>query len=414
MAFLLLIVLAPVATACQTGPPSPSGDEIVIGSDLPTSAAPDLSVPMQRAIELAVSGQSRIAGFKLVYRPFDDSLGSASSEAMGVHNVRRMIADPRVLGMIGPANSNTVYAEIPVANASSLVMLSPSATNICVTLPAPYCSPQPAALRTSGPINYFRIAPPDSVQGRAMARFAAGTLNVRRVAAFNEYTNAGDLILDSFTDELIRAGGALVLRRNLAHVTTDFGAFLADAKAANAQAIYAVSGSGKDHVCAAAAQAASTFPGGAYFLVTDASAGNDSCIKDAVGNAEGMLGTVPDVDPTQSSDPVAKAAVEAYQKANPHTDPSVFGPETYLFAAYDCARLLIDAISRAIRANGGVIPTKRQVLDAVAQTQGFDGVTGTFSFDTKGDAISPLMSVYKVVGGKWVFVERIDASPNPS
>jgi branched-chain amino acid transport system substrate-binding protein len=369
---------------------------------------------MQHAIDLAVGRQSRIAGFKLTYMPFDDSLGSAASQAMGVHNVRQMIADPRVLGMIGPANSNTVYAEIPVANASSLVMLSPSATNICVTLPAPYCSPQPADLRTKGPINYFRIAPPDSVQGRAMARFAAGTLNVRRVAAFNEYTNAGDLILDSFNDELVRAGGTLVLRRNLAHGTTGFGGFLAEAKAANAQAIYAVSGTGKDHVCVAGAQATSAFPGGVYFLVTDASAGNDGCITDAVHNAEGMVGTVPDVDPTQSSDPAAKTAVDAYQKAHPNTDPSVFGPETYVFAAYDCARLLIDAISRAIKANGGGIPTKAQVRDAIAQTPGFNGVTGTFSFDARGDAISPLMSVYKVVGGKWVFVEKIDASASPT
>jgi branched-chain amino acid transport system substrate-binding protein len=407
-----LIVLAQVAAACQTGPPNPSGDEIVIASDLPTTAGADFTVPQQHAIELAVSQQGNIAGFRLTYMPLDDSLGSAPSEAKGVQNVRHMISDSRVLAMIGPATSKTVYAEIPVANAANLVMLSPSNTNICVTLPAPYCSPQPLDLRAKGPSNYFRIAPPESVQGRAMARFAAGTLNVRRVAAFSEWANTGPLVIDSFKDELTRSGGTLVLRRDLPSGTTDFTSFLAEARANSAQAIYAVTGDHSDRVCAAAAQAKLAFPEGVYFLGTDPLADGTNCIPDAVDNANGMVATLPDVDITQSSEPAAKAVVGAYQRRFPNT--SNIGFNTYIFAAYDCARLLIDAISRAIQANAGSFPGRLQVLDAVVHTQGFKGVTGTYSFDGNGDAISPLMSIYKVENGKWVFVEKIDASPNPS
>jgi ABC-type branched-subunit amino acid transport system substrate-binding protein len=406
-----LIVLAQVATACQTGPPNPSGNEIVIASDLPTTAAPDLAAPLQHAIELAVSQQGKIAGFSLKYMSLDDSLGSAPSQAKGVQNVKRMISDSRVLGMIGPVTSHTVYAEIPVANAANLVMLSPSTTQICVTLPAPFCSPQPADLRAKGPSNYFRIAPPESVQGRAMARFAAGTLKLQRVAAFNEWTNSGTLIIDSFKDELVRAGGTLVLRRDLPSGTPDFTGFLAEARANRAQAIYAVTGDPDDHVCAAAAQAKSMIPEGVYFLGTDPLADGTSCLPDAVDNANGMVATLADVDITQSSDPGAKAVVGAYQKEFPNTP---IGFNTYIGAAYDCARLLIDAISRAIQANAGTFPTRAQVLDAVAHTQGFNGVTGTYSFDANGDAISPMMSIYKVENGKWVYVEKIDASANPS
>jgi ABC-type branched-subunit amino acid transport system substrate-binding protein len=87
---------------------------------------------------------------------------------------------------------------------------------------------------------------------------------------------------------------------------------------------------------------------------------------------------------------------------------------TYIFAAYDCARLLIDAISRAIDANAGRIPTRLQVLQAVAHTQGFKGVTGTYSFDANGDAISPLMSISEVQNGGWVYLRQVDASANPS
>jgi branched-chain amino acid transport system substrate-binding protein len=118
------------------------------------------------------------------------------------------------------------------------------------------------------------------------------------------------------------------------------------------------------------------------------------------------------VDLTQSKDEAAKTAVQAYRNAFPKT--SNVGLNTYTFAAYDCARLLIDAISRAIQANAGRIPTRLQVLNAVAHTEGFKGVTGTYSFDANGDAISPLMSISEVKNGGWVYLGQVDASANPS
>jgi branched-chain amino acid transport system substrate-binding protein len=408
-----VIALAQLAMACQTGPPSPGGDEIVIASDLATTGGnEDFGLPIQQAIELAVRHQGHIAGFKLVFMPLDDTLGTAPSATKGVQNVMRMISDSRVLGMIGPATSKTAYAEIPVANAANLVMLSPSSTNICITLPAPYCSAPPADLRTNGPSNYFRIAPPESVQGRAMARFATDTLKLQRVAAFNEWVDEGAFVIDSFRDELIRRGGTLVLRPTLPSGTLDFTRFLEEARASRAQAIYAVSGDVSDRVCVAAAQAKTVFPEGVYFLGTDVLVDDASCIKDALNAANGMVGTLPDVDLTQSKDEAAQTAVKAYRNAFPKT--SNVGLNTYVFAAYDCARLLIDAISRAVQANAGRIPTRLQVLQAVSRTQRFKGVTGTYSFDANGDAISPLMSISEVQNGGWVYLRQLDASAKPS
>src|SRR4029077_2468770 len=272
-------------------------------------------------------------------------------------------------------------------------------------LPAPYCSAQPADLRANGPNNYFRIAPPESAQGTAMARYATGTLKLQRVATFNQWVDEGDYVVDSFKDELTRGGGTLVLRSKLPPGTPDFTQFLAQASANGAQAIYAVSGDATDHPCVAAAQAKSVFPQGVYFLGTDVLIDGADGIKHAVGYADGIVGTLPDVDLTQSKDEAAKAAVQAYRNAFPKT--SNVGLNTYVFAAYDCARLLIDAISRAIQANGGRIPNRLQVLQAVANTQGFKGVTGSYSFDANGDATSPLMSISEVRNGAWVYLGRV-------
>jgi len=314
--------------------------------------------------------------------------------------------------MIGPLASNTVYGEIQVANAYNLVMLSPSATNVCVTLAASWCDPQPKVVRSEGPNNYFRIAPPESVQGRAMARYAAHTLGVQRVAAFDMWPDEGALVIQNFKEEFARQGGTLVLERKIAPGTPpDFTRFLADARADGAQAIYAVASQPDDHACAAAAQATSAYPG-VYFLATDAAVGDSTCLDDAHASANGIVATFDAVDVTQSKDPEAMAVVKAYRDANPKIKD--IGFNSYVFAAYDCARLLLDAISRALQQTGGSLPTRLQVLTAVAQTQGFKGVTGTYSFDSNGDATSPLMSIYRVQDGQWQYVGPIDARASGS
>jgi len=72
--------------------------------------------------------------------------------------------------------------------------------------------------------------------------------------------------------------------------------------------------------------------------------------------------------------------------------------------------MLIDAIQRAVDANHGGIPTRQQVLEALAQTRTFVGATGTYTFNAGGDATTPLMTLYKVVDGKWVYQSRVDLS----
>jgi len=249
-----------------------------------------------------------------------------------------------------------------------------------------------------------------------MARYISGTLGVKRVAAFNEWGDTGIAVMKEFGDELARAGGKLVLTKDLPAGTTSFiKTFLEPAKRAGAQAIYAI-GDRENHVCAARAQMTKMFPKDAYFFGVDgivswtggtnlAAAADDQCIKEAVGNGEGMFSTVGDVDLTHNTDAASLKVVEAFRKTYPrNTDVG-----TFIFPTYDSARILIDAISRAINANGGGIPTRAQVVAAVAQTH-FVGVTGTYSFDAHGDALSPTMSIYRVVNGQWVLVKPIDAS----
>jgi branched-chain amino acid transport system substrate-binding protein len=396
----MLVVL--LLTACQSASSPdtvmpPAGD-ILIGSDLPVTGYLDAAPPLEKAIRLAIAQHPMIGRFKLAYWSLDDAVSQAPFAEKAAQNVERMIVEPRVVGMIGPHISAVAYGLIPIANQAGMVMISPTTTDACLTLAVQSCGSQAATLRPSGTNNFFRVAPPDPWQGRAMARYAARSLGVKWVAAINERGSDGDRYIDSFADELARQGGGLLLRENMDKTTTNFKPFLDRAEAKGVTAIYAVGGA---NICAARAQMSQ----GVYFLGTDNFTSPD-CVKNALKNAADMYSTYGAANPDYISSPEARKVVAAYRKAYPDM-PS----NDYTFAAYDSARILIDAIERVVAANHGAFPTRAQVLEAVANTRQFPGLTGTYSFDLNGDAISPMMSIYRVESDQWVFKQRIDAGP---
>lgn len=397
------MVIAIVVVGCQSASSpevvTPPAGNILIGSDLPVTSFFDTGLPLEKAIQLAIEQHPTVGRFKLAYWSLDDAVARAPFVDKATQNVERMIAEPRVVGIIGPHISPVAFGVIPIANQEGMVMISPSTTNACLTLSIPSCGSKAATLRPSGINTFFRISPADPWQGRAMARFAATSLGVKWAAAINESGTVGDRYIDSFAKELALQGGALVLRENMDEATTNFTTYLAKASALGATAIYAI---GFPAVCTARAQMVP----GMWFLGTDEFTTDPECVKNAVTNAADMYGTYTAADPDYVANPEARKVAAAYRKAYPDIPITPF-----TFAAYDCALILIDAIERAVKANHGAFPSRAQVLAAVASTAQFPGLTGTYSFDSNGDAVSPMMSVYRVVNGQWVYQQRIDAGP---
>ena len=391
-----------VVVACQGGGGESSRPDIVIASDLPTSASGSTTLLLEQAVDFAIRQQPSINGFRLAYWPLDNALGAQPSQLRGRENVKRMIADPSVLGVIGPYTSSVARVEMPTANQAHLAMVSPTTTGSCLTVAARKCSPTAASLRPTDQNNYFRVTPRDPLQGKAIADYAASTLGVRRVAAFNEFGPEGSLYVNELSDELLKHGGAVVYQEDIDNPIVNFSAFLSQAKAHDADAVYAL-GRAEDGVCKAAAQMSTALPG-AIFLATDGISLHDECIADMGVSPPGVWSTLPAMDAGASTDPAVKKLVADFHRSYPNaSNVSLFDP--YTFAAYDCARILIDAISRAIKANGGKVPSRAQVVAALAGTNNFVGVTGTYSFDKNGDAVSPMMSVYTVRDKRWELVK---------
>lgn len=351
----------------------------------------------------AVERQAAVGGYRLTFVSYDDSLSGLPEPARGVQNIRRMIADPRVLGMVGPYTSFVAQPEIPVANAADLAMVSPSTTVDCLTQDMPFCRAPP---RPSGEINFFRLPAPNRTAGAAMAGFAVRSLGLSRIAVLSDgYDDYSDPIADSFSSEFAALGGAVVDRESFALFTNDFTGILHRAVQAGAQAVY-VSGSAGYGGCRVRAQMKGIFPAGAYFLGPDGLV-DPSCVRDAGKEADQrMIATIQPAGP-RTDDPAARSVVNSFRSAHPGS------VGLYTFAAMDCADILIKAIRRTIEADGGRMPSRQQVLQAVAATANFHGLTGTWSFTPTGEATAPRLSLYRVQQGRWTLWRSITASGTP-
>jgi branched-chain amino acid transport system substrate-binding protein len=411
---VVLIAAALVAFACGGGSGGGTGSkgEIDIGSDLNTSGADASSgLPTQDGVQFAVTRAGTVRGYTIKLIPFDDTVNGVHDAQKGVQNVQQMISNSKILGMVGAFNSGVSKAEIPLTNQAPLAQISPANTNECLTQTFDYCQAvngfTPASLRPTGKNNYFRVAAADTFQGPAMADFAihAGPapagLGITKVAVWDDEETFGLGIANNFAKEFTAKGGTVVDRKSYdPKAKKDFKDFLASAKDKGAQAIYTGSTSATGG-CIARGQMAGIFNPDIYYLGSDG-IGDAQCLTDAGSMANSnVYGTEGVADATQNPD--GKAIVAAYEAAYPGSQ----NIGAYTFAGYDCAAILIDAIGRAIDANGGNVPTRQQVIDAMAKTTNFKGLTGVITFDQNGDPTHPTLQLRQVKGGAWAFVTQI-------
>jgi len=390
---------APAASGAA-GSATASGGEVIIASDFPASGAEASSgLTSQNGAAFAVSQTPDYKGIKITFLPFDDAVNGVHDPQKGAQNVQQMLSNPKVLAMVGPFNSNVARAEIPIANQGALAMMSPANTNECLTQTFPYCNPQPSALRPTGKNNYFRIAAPDTVQGPAMADFILNDLKLKNVAVFSDNETFGKGVAENFAKRLAEKGGKVPNRQDFdMKATSDFKAFINAAKAAGAEAVYSGTTSAtKGCIVRSQMKGILDVP----FTGPDG-IGDAQCITDAGGNAANMYFTNAAGDATQNAD--AKATIDAFKtKFSKKEDVGA-----YTFPSYDCALILVDAVKRAIDANGGKVPSRQQVVDAVQATKGLKGTVGTYAFDKNGDPTSATMAFYKTTGTPldWAFVKQ--------
>src|SRR5713226_511079 len=415
---VVLCIATGVAFACGvTTSTGGSKGDIWIASDLPVSGADASSgLPAQNGAMYAITSIGTIKGYTLHFKPYDDAVNGKHDATKGAQNITDIISNKDIVGVVGPFNSGVAAAEIPVANRASLALISPSNTNECLTQPLSYCQSvnkyDPASLRPlcantipcpPGKNNYFRIAAADTFQGPAMADFAYDTLKLTTIAVWDDQEPFGLGVANNFAIEFAKKGGKVVDRKGFdtsGTASPDFHAWLQRSKADGAQAIYA-GATTASFGCIPRAQSKGIFDKNTFYYLGPDGIGDAQCLKDSGDQVtDKMYATQGAADATQNPD--AAATIAKYKAAC--TQDTCYGAYTY--AGYDCAAILIDAIGRAIDANGGNKPTRQQVIDQMAKTTNFKGLTGVITLNNLGDPTSPILQIQQLKGGTWTFLKQ--------
>lgn len=366
-------VLASCKPASQPGRSS-SGD-IPIGVYLSfTGSTATFGDSTFKGIQLAteeINAQGGINGRKIVLYREDDR--SDAQEARSA--VTKLIQRDRVVAVLGEVASSRSLAAAPICQENKIPMISPSSTNPQVTQVGDYI---------------FRVCFIDPFQGAVMAKFAAETLKVKRVAVLTDVKNDYSVGLAKyFKETFTKLGGQIVAEKSYSEGDPDFRAQLTAIKAANPEAIFVP---GYYSEVGTIARQARELGIQVPFLGGD---GWDSPkLVEGAGNAlEGSYFS--NHYSHESTDPTVQGFVAKFK-----TRYNGEVPDALAALGYDAANILFDAIKRA----GSTDPTK--IRDALAQTKDFPGVTGKITIDADRNAVKPAV-VLQVKGKEFKYVQTI-------
>jgi branched-chain amino acid transport system substrate-binding protein len=330
-----------------------------------------------RAIELALEAWGEIEGHPLDLPILDDGC----TLERGVEAAGEIIADPSIVGVIGTSCTSSAIGAMGPLSEAGLVMISGSNTSPDLTA----VDGEAAEFYHPG---YFRVVHNDLVQGRASALFSFQELGLRRAATLSGGDPYSQRVIEIFNDEFTQLGGEVVL-------TTDTP--LNDAAAIRSALENAAAGQAEiiffpffEAAGLMVVEQAATIPGLENTLLMGGDGLLSASFIDAVGqNGVGMLFAGPAV-PTG---PAYGDFLARYQERYGERPVSLFHP-----FAYDATNVLLQAITEVVQVDGdGTLLIGRQALrEAIQNTTGFEGLTGSLSCDQFGDCGSWWLDYYRL------------------
>ena len=388
-------------TGCggSTGKTGSASDKvIVIGGDFATSGADATAgVPTKDGALLAIEQEAKRGlpgGYTLEAQMLDDTVNGVHDEAQGVRNVQSLLQDPRVLAIVGPQNSSVARAEIPVANAARIALVSPSTTSVGLTDDASGA----AELRKANPSEhtFFRTVLRDDLQGTADADYAYASLHARRAYVVDDNEAYGRGIADVFARSFARDGGTVLDRTHLTTGQQDFIPLLTRIAGMKPDIIYygGVVSTGAPLFRRQMVQLGMkmTFMGGDGIK-------EDGFITAAGAAANGVYCS--DGAPNLLAMPEAKKFLKDYNARFP-----LQGVGTYSANAYAAAEVAVEAIRSLMEKNGGIPPTREQVVQAIASSHTADTPLGPVAFTPQGDITTPVVSIWEVYQNMFVFITQ--------
>lgn len=395
-----VLVALLTATLLPPDAANAAGGTIKIGIDFPLSGADAADgTPAANGVILAVEQANKRGvpgGFTFETSVLDDAVQGKHDPAAGAQNVKTFIADSAVLAMVGPFNSNVAKSEIPLTNDAGLVQISPSNTNDGLTT-----GDDAKKLRTAHPdVNaYFRVCTRDSRQGAALATFAK-KLGYKQIFVIDDNETYGKGLADSFAAAFAAVGGKVLGHEHITANQQDFKSLLTKAKSTAPDAVF-YGGTTSTGGALVRRQMGDVGMRAVPYMGGDGISDGDVFVSGAGAMAKNVYFSIaaPDAEKLPSAKPFVAAYKARFKGAS-------LG--AYSANAYAAALVEIAAIEKAIKDNGGKMPTRAEVLKNVAATRDLDTPIGKVGFDANGDTTAPLLTLQTYgPGGKIVTIDQI-------
>ena len=281
------------------------------------------------------------------------------------------LVDGKVNGVIGHLNSGTSIPASKIYSDAGIPQISPSATNPKFT--------------RQGYKTTFRVVADDVHLGGTLGRYAVKTMKGKNIAVIDDRTAYGQGVADEFEKAVKAAGGTIVGREFTNDKATDFMPILTTLKGKKPDVVFF---GGMDAVAGPMLKQMKSLGVSAKFMGGDGicTAELSKLAGDAMADGQVVCAEAGGVEGAQ------KKAMDdfgvRYQKR--------FNDDVKLYApyVYDAVNLMADAMVKAKSSD----PAK--YLPVLAKTTGYKGVTGTISFDDKGDVKNGALTLYTYKAGK--------------
>ncbi len=332
----------------------------------------------QFAIDEA-NAQGGVGGYKIGFLLLDDGSPTTGQydPALAATNARRMVADPSVIAAVGPLNSGSAKAAVPILSEADMATISGSATSPDLN------DPKFAAIyHPGGKPNFFRTVTTDAYQGPGLANYFGKVLKIQKVVVLDDTGAYGVGMANAFATQAAKIGMTVVIRDRLDPLNADYSAVLTRAKSLDTQALYY----GGDPMAGAKVAKQS------YDIIPNAVKGGgdgvhtpDMLTGSAMPAIQGWYATSAATHVLDQPD--LQPWVEKFKAAMKQN------PADYSVTYYDATRVILDAIRR-VAASGKPV-TRDAVREAMLSTH-LALPQGEVSFDARGDFASTAVSIFQV------------------
>ncbi|WP_341887332.1 branched-chain amino acid ABC transporter substrate-binding protein [Variovorax sp. YR752] len=284
--------------------------------------------------------------------------------------VAQKLVDSKVNGVIGHLNSGTTIPASKIYSDAGIAQISPSATNPKYT--------------RNGYKTAFRVVADDVHLGGTLGRYAVKELKGKSIAVIDDRTAYGQGVAEEFSKAVKASGGTIAEQQFTNDKATDFTAILTAIKAKNPDVVFY---GGMDAVAGPMIRQMKQLGINAKFMGGDGICSGE-LPKLAAGSMADSQVVCAEAGGVEGEQKAGMDKFKADFKKKFNADVQIYAPYVY-----DATMVMADAMVKA----GSADPAK--YLPVLAKTT-YKGVTGTITFDEKGDIKNGALTLFTYKGGK--------------